>query len=62
MTSKNGRTRGAIPQANALSWLARHGALLPALAGVLLLLRAIDSRRPIDFVGAGALLDTAVQA
>lgn len=39
---------------------ATHFVLLPALLGFLLLLRAIDSKRPGSFVGAGALLGVAV--
>ena len=39
---------------------ATHFVLLPALAGFLLLLRASDSKRASGFVGAGALLGTAV--
>jgi hypothetical protein len=39
---------------------ATHFVLLPALLGVLLLLRAVDSKRPADFAGAGALLGVAV--
>jgi hypothetical protein len=39
---------------------ATHFVLLPALLGFLLLLRAIDSKRPASYLGAGALLGVAV--
>jgi hypothetical protein len=39
---------------------ATHFVLLPALAGLLVLLRAMDSKRHGGFVGAGALIGTAV--
>jgi 4-amino-4-deoxy-L-arabinose transferase-like glycosyltransferase len=39
---------------------ATHFVVLPALAGFIVLLRAIDSRNPSGFVGAGALLGLAV--